>query len=143
MNRSLAHASGKDGRPSPRVASLWIITLLVPLVFTVLVAPASAGRRQSQDPYPAPAVPGLNPVETLAPAADAAEPYPGPATGTDAVMGGDAPDIVAPSTSSDQSGSQRPSPAGLYFLWGSFLAALLIFATAVVGSVVLFARRVE
>lgn len=36
---------------------------------------------------------------------------------------------------------EPPSSSGGIFLWGSFVAALIVFITAVVGSIVLFTRR--
>lgn len=134
----------------PCVGHLWLIagTLLLGLI--VWAGPVTVLRVLAQDQYPAPGVPDILPVPVTGSGNDLAQPYPAPDDNALGIVGGNAPaartDSFNPDATTTAAAAPMPtqhSPAGLYFLWGSFLAALLIFVTAVVGSVVLFARRVE
>ena len=103
----------------------------------------------AQDEYPAPFVPEINPMDDGNNLGDSADVYPAPITSSPGVIGSDALpsplDFPPPDVSADTTvpAAESQSSSGLLFLWGGFAAALLIFATAVVGSVVLFARRAE
>lgn len=120
----------------------WAAAALLLLVMGALHAAPS----RAQDPYPAPSIPEIDPIQDATLSGETSVPYPAPETGDPGVIGQDGltvPDASSAPTLDTPAAEPAESPAGLYFLWGSFLAALLIFATAVVGSVVLFARRVE
>lgn len=111
--------------------SLTLLTLLV------LTAPAAA-----QDPYPAPDQPAASgyPAPTSVPAPDAEQ------LDIETIGEGREGDPFAglvEQAGAETVAQQPPSSSGNLFLWGSFLAALLIFATAVFGSITLFTRRNE
>jgi hypothetical protein len=127
-----------------------VVVLLAGLLAATCLAgikPALASAPHAQDPYPAPELPQIDPIQDGPAPVQDVEPYPPPAEGSTSIIGGESPAV--PEGAFDQPFVSEPpaspvaSPAGLYFLWGGFIAALLIFITAVVGSVVLFARRVE
>ncbi len=136
----------------PAQSACLISTLAVTwlLLFTLSATrPIRTVRAYAQDPYPAPSVPDIAPMDDGLPAIDSAQPYPAPTSDVLGIVGSDI-DVAPADEFGIGSGlndtavlPQQQSPTGLYFLWGSFLAALLIFATAIVGSLVLFARRVE
>jgi ABC-type transport system substrate-binding protein len=126
-----------------------VVILLAGLLAATCLAgikPALTSSPPAQDPYPAPELPQIDPIPDSPSTMQPVEPYPS-ADGSTGIIGGDSP--LVPEAGIDQafvseaSAAPVASPAGLYFLWGGFIAALLIFITAVVGSVVLFARRVE
>lgn len=103
----------------------------------------------AQDPYPAPATPelvapsdGSGEFQDVYPAP---EPSPVAQEGMETVGDGRAGDPftgltegVEPASAPAQS---LPAGNGVFFLWASFTAAILIFGVAVFGSIVLFIRR--
>ncbi|MEZ4516253.1 MAG: hypothetical protein R3C44_05220 [Chloroflexota bacterium] len=155
MNRFQCAAQAGSGHKlvTSRAAPLLTLILLIGLSILAIAVPGQASRVAAQDGYPAPEVPDIAPVDDSPQTnTDATQPYPAPTTDALGIIGES--NQEAPANPVDQqdvgiaSDTGAPtdvaqSSAGLYFLWGGFLAALLIFATAVVGSVVLFARRVE
>jgi hypothetical protein len=132
------------------IAIVWLAAALM-IAATPSGGTARRVRAMSQDPYPAPQGLETAPQDTPPTTTDGlAQPYPAPTTGDFGIIG-DSPQAVPAEPFDPDFGVSVPvatapaqqSSAGLYFLWGSFLAALFIFATAIVGSVVLFTRRVE
>ena len=127
-----------------------VICLLVLMANHAIPRVFAAAQPAAQDPYPAPPIPEIAPIEGRPPVEDAVQPYPAPTADGLRIVGDEMQqepqNAVVPGIGYDSAANMAAAPqssAGLYFLWGGFLAALLIFATAVVGSVVLFARRVQ
>lgn len=116
-----------------------VVVCLIGLAASVVARPMA----QTENPYPA------LPTPTLA--------VPVPETSSEAYpfapVGGSIDVSGNPDWQGDQSAPAyqpmpvippvTPSPNGLLFLWLGFLVALLVFGTAVVGSILLFARRNE
>lgn len=130
--------------PSGRAAQQALLAALL-LGLIILTVARHATPVWSQDPYPAPGIPEIDPIEETPLSEEVSQPYPAPDAAAPGIVGEDSLAIPEQPAGQPDPAADSPaqSPAGLYFLWGSFLAALLIFATAVVGSVVLFARRLE
>lgn len=120
-------------RNARRLACLLLLAVLLASAAVVLAAP---GR---QDAYPEPA---QATAEPLAPAD-----YPPPFQDSGVAP----PTIGSPLTGepgTDLSGAAAASPTppssrGLLYLWLGFAATLLIFAASVLGSIMLFVRRIE
>lgn len=104
----------------------------------------------AQDAYPTPFIPQINPIGDGSNLDDSFDGYPAPTDAAPGVIGSEAlpspldfPPAAVPAQTATTPEVPTQSSSGLLFLWGGFTAALLIFITAVVGSVVLFARRAE